>query len=361
MRSGLASTLFTGFLGLAAGQFSSVYAQDSEGRWYKGNTHTHTVNSDGDSSPDHVARWYKEHGYQFLFITDHGYVTDVAPLNALLGASGRFLIMPGEEITQSRRGEGRGNEAHVNALFTTKSIRPVGELECFTWGCVGRAAASVSLGSTIDANVATVRQQGGIAQVNHPNYLWSLKPEDLDALPDGSLLEIWNGIGETNNLGGGDGMGDKRPSGEGFWDHALSLGKVVWGVGADDSHWFQGERVADPASAGPGKAWIMVRASELTPTAIRTAISKGEFYASTGVSLADISADEKSFTITIAQGKDGSRYVTRFIGKGGKVLAEVDGVKPSYHFQGVEAYVRASIIDSNGRRAWTQPIFRDGR
>ena len=31
--------------------------------WYKGNTHTHTVESDGDSPPEYVARWYKEHGY----------------------------------------------------------------------------------------------------------------------------------------------------------------------------------------------------------------------------------------------------------------------------------------------------------
>src|SRR5512134_2062007 len=31
-------------------------------KWYKGNTHTHTLNSDGDSSPDEVARWYREHG-----------------------------------------------------------------------------------------------------------------------------------------------------------------------------------------------------------------------------------------------------------------------------------------------------------
>jgi hypothetical protein len=25
-------------------------------RWYKGNTHTHTLNSDGDSTPDDVAK-----------------------------------------------------------------------------------------------------------------------------------------------------------------------------------------------------------------------------------------------------------------------------------------------------------------
>ena len=54
--------------------------------WYKGNTHTHTLNSDGDSTPDDVVRWYREHGYRFLVLTDHNYLTSVDGLNALHGA-----------------------------------------------------------------------------------------------------------------------------------------------------------------------------------------------------------------------------------------------------------------------------------
>ena len=53
------------------------------GRWYKGNTHTHTLNSDGDSTPDDVVRWYREHGYQFLVLTDHNVLTSVDGLNAV--------------------------------------------------------------------------------------------------------------------------------------------------------------------------------------------------------------------------------------------------------------------------------------
>lgn len=33
---------------------------DDQPRWFKGNTHTHTLNSDGDSTPDEVVRWYRE-------------------------------------------------------------------------------------------------------------------------------------------------------------------------------------------------------------------------------------------------------------------------------------------------------------
>ena len=47
-----------------------------DGRWFKGNTHTHTLNSDGDSTPDDVVRWYREHGYHFLVLTDHNFLTE---------------------------------------------------------------------------------------------------------------------------------------------------------------------------------------------------------------------------------------------------------------------------------------------
>src|SRR5690349_2121562 len=82
------------------------------GRWFKGNTHTHTLNSDGDSTPDDVARWYREHGYQFLVLTDHNFLTSVDGLNALHGADEKFLLVRGEEVT-GRFGD---KPLHVNGL-----------------------------------------------------------------------------------------------------------------------------------------------------------------------------------------------------------------------------------------------------
>ena len=56
------------------------------GRWYKGNTHTHTINTDGDSSPEEVVGWYRQQKYHFLVLSDHDMVTAVEGLNALYGA-----------------------------------------------------------------------------------------------------------------------------------------------------------------------------------------------------------------------------------------------------------------------------------
>jgi len=326
-------------LGLAIAMPAQAQAPASPG-WYRGNTHAHSSNSKGgDSAPDALARWYREHGYQFVFMTDHDEVlTDVAPINALLGRRDWFLVLPGQEMGERllRKNDTPG-DLHINALFSSKVIWPD------------------KAGTTLAGAIAPVLEQGAMVQINHPNYKWSLKPSDLDEVPDGALIEIWNGLPKINNIGGADGKGEVKPSSEGFWDYLLSRGKIVWATGADDVHVLKGE------APGAGKAWIVVRAPELTSAAIKTAMAAGDFYASNGVTLTDIAADDTSFTVTIPGSEAGPRYTTRFIGQGGQVLAEVAGLTPSYRFKGSETYVRARITDSDGRYAWTQPVFRDGR
>jgi hypothetical protein len=50
-------------------------------------------------------------------------------------------------------------------------------------------------------------------------------------------------------------------------------------------------------------------------------------------------------------------YTTRFTGKDGKLLAETTGLTAEYRTAGGETYVRATVINSSGPRAWTQPVF----
>ena len=325
--------------------------------WYRGNTHVHTMNNDGNVAPDGVVRWYREHGYQFVFITDHEFLTDVGPLNALFGAEGKFLVLPGQEVTQmvtDTTHPGGLRQAHVNALGLNRVVMPIGsEVNTLT-------ARGVTLSEAYLRNFAAIRAAGGIPQVNHPNFRWSARPADLERLSGPFLLEVWNGHPTVSNLGGRNDQGELVPSAEEFWDAVLSQGKTVWAVGSDDSHDYL--HLDDMGSERPGKAWIVVRATELTADAILAAIGKGEFYASNGVILEDYTADRSSMTIAIQQ-PPGPRglindrlFTTRFIGKNGRVLAEVGGLKPSYRIRGDEGYVRASIIDSNGFRAWTQPI-----
>ena len=84
-------------------------------------------------------------------------------------------------------------------------------------------------------------------------------------------------------------------------------------------------------------------------------MARGDFYASTGVELTDIQATPQRVTVTIKE-LSYARYTVQFIGKGGRVLAEVSASPYQYNIVGNEGYVRARIRDSNGQAAWTQPV-----
>lgn len=300
-----------------------------------------------------LAEWYREHGYQFVVITDHEYITNVDGLNSVLGAPGRFLVMQGQEVTQWSADPEHSTE-HVNAIGISHVIYPMGDTRCVGEGCGRMVARGVPLAETYRQNIAAILAAGGIAQVNHPNGNWSVQPSDLYGIPDSTLMEVWNATLGAHNLGGADDSGHVSISTEALWDTLLTRGKVVWGVGSDDTHDYFKTEGFDVAP--PGKAWVMVRADTLTPQAIMRALHQGHFYFTNGVTLRDIMVTDTSMTILIKRTGD-ERYHTRFIGSGGRVLADVPGLHPTYRFKPADGYVRADVIDSNNVTAWTQPVF----
>ncbi len=312
------------------GTFALAVSAQGKLNWYKGNTHTHTLNSDGDSTPDDVVKWYREHGYNFLFITDHEYITDVGPLNNLYGKADSFIVISGQEVTDSYDKK----PYHLNSLGASRVVMP------------NRLPGAVE---TLQKNIDEVRNAGGIVQINHPNFGWALNAESLIKLQNYTLLEIHNGHPLVNNLGGGG-----VPSAEGMWDAVLTSGKLVFGVADDDSHYFK--RIGHPTAPTPGHGWIYVRAADLTARSILDALRKGDFYSSTGVELSEYEATDKTITITIKEERN-SKYRIQFIGSGGSVLSEVLSSPATYSIKGNEGYVRSRIIESNGKMAWTQPVM----
>lgn len=357
---------------------ASLAAQEASGtpkvRWYKGNTHTHTFNTDGDSSPVDVVRFYRDQGYNFLVLSDHDSITPVDGLNAIFGtaetnATDRtslpfrpFMLIPGEEITDAHTPEaGPGQDP---------STRDLGRKEVHLIGLNVKSVVprqqGKSVTDTLQRNVDAIRRAGGLPIINHPNFVWSLTAADLSPLRGAPFVEIWNGHMQTNNLGGGD-----RPSVEAMWDDVLSAGTMMYGVAADDAHFFKTPPLPNAHSA-PGRAWVMVRSTRFTPDALLAAMERGDFYSSTGVELAEYAVSDRGVTLKVAPLAQ-SRYRVLFIGGGGRVLKET-AVTPSlparatslgaarqaeavtYEWKGDEGYVRAKIIDSNGLMAWTQPV-----
>src|SRR5579871_4796963 len=201
----------------------------------RGNLHSHTSRSDGDRPPGETYAWYRDHGYAFVAITDHNQRSAPEEFRSLERKG--FAMIPGEEITMLVH----GHPVHVNAICTAKTIGDVADhmLENFP-----------TINEALRWAVSRVREQGGVALVNHPNFIWALTADDLPSAHGAQLLEIWSGHPFVHCDGDA-----QHPSEETIWDRVLKKGETFAGVAVDDTHYIGPHR--DPA-AKPGRGWVEV-------------------------------------------------------------------------------------------------------
>jgi len=263
-------------------------------------------------------------------LTDHNYLTSVDGLNAVHGADDKFLVVKGEEVT-SRFGD---KPLHVNGLEVDRFVKP--------------PDGGQSVLAVLQQMVDSIRAARGVPSINHPNFGWAITPDELGQLERTRLFEVFNGHPTVNNLGGGG-----VPSLEETWDRILSSGKMLYGIAVDDAHYFK--RPEDPMAPRPGKGWVYVRSPRLEGRALVEALERGDFYSSTGVQMTSIEANASSLSLVVKT-EPSSKYRIQFIGRQGRVLSEVTTPTASYSFKGDEGYVRAKVMESNGKIAWIQPV-----
>jgi hypothetical protein len=201
---------------------------------------------------------------------------------------------------------------------------------------------------TVQKNVDAIRQAGGMPSLNHPNFHWAVRPDELRQVNGLRLFEVYNGHPTVNNWGGGG-----FESLDEMWDAVLTAGREVYGIAVDDAHHF---KTLGPQYSNPGRGWVMVKAPELSTRSVLEALERGDFYASTGVELGDLGRLDNGLRIGISEQRH-VRYTTEFIGAGGKLLSRTSDNPAEYRLKPGEPYVRARVSDSNGWRAWVQPVF----
>ncbi|MCD6289939.1 MAG: CehA/McbA family metallohydrolase [Anaerolineae bacterium] len=288
---------------------SSVPPFDRPGIWLKGNLHTHTTASDGRVAPLEAVNWFAEHGYDFLAITDHNWITPPPMDNPPL------TLIPGAEISTQRCGV----DYHVVAIGITEMPGPP-----------GRDPQTV-----IDA----VNTAGGLAILAHP-YWHDHTLDDLRPLHDYAGIEIfntscWLEIQKGHSLV--------------HWDLLLRRGHRVLGFATDDCHW----RIPDY-----GKGWVTVRAAENTPQAIVDALKAGHFYASTGPEIYDVSLNERQVTVRCSPAK--SVYVIGNDNSCPNAIHAWDGepiTEAAVELHPRQKYFRVEVVDFEGHSAWTQPVW----
>jgi hypothetical protein len=293
------------------------------GRFFRGNLHTHCDVSDGLVTCDQAIHAYRSNGYDFVAITDHflpqyGFpVTDTtsyrtSEFTTLLGAE---LHAPSME---------NGEYWHILAVGLPLDFSSTTEDE------------------TGPSLAARASEAGAFVGIAHPAW-YGLSLNDLASIERADAVEVFN-----------QGCATDSDRGESWYitDLALTSGRRLTAFGADDAHF----RTAHPDTFG---AWTMVRAEELDPDALLAALKAGHFYSSQGPLIHDISLNGDRSEIEIVTSPVSSMML---IGPRSRYRAKHGAGLTSHRFSMEtfdDDYVRITVIDSSGKRAWSNPIWLD--
>ena len=297
---------------------SNPFAQP--GRFFKGNLHTHSDTSDGQLPAEEVCRRYRERGYDFICLSDHFLpvydypVTDTRPYR-----TDSFTTILGAEVHVPSTS--LGEKWHLLANGLPLDFQPTLE------------------GETAPALAARCAAAGAFVSIVHPAW-YSLSVDDARTIDSAHAVEVYNHTSHVKS---------DRGDGTVLLDQLLADGRRLNALACDDAHF-----EADDAFG----AWVMVKANERDPDALLQALKNGHYYSSTGAEIHDIRLDGDELVVDCSpasavflQGK-GSR-VAQVLGEG------LTSVRLPAHKLGKTSFLRVTVVDAQGQRAWSNPFWRD--
>lgn len=202
-----------------------------ERKWFKGDTHLHTVNSDGVLTKGQLVEYCKKQGLDFIIITDHNY-------NSVEKSyyDGDMLIIQGQEIT--------GDNGHVNIWGTKVPEEPPYTLDTK---------------EDYEKIIEKCKNAGAVVTLNHPFCSMCGFRFDINDLYC-DCAEVWNTIQHTDNMTNRD-----------WWVEQLMKGKHIAAVGGSDFH----KEYVPHTKLLIASPTTIVLAEENTPDAILEAMKEG--------------------------------------------------------------------------------------
>lgn len=310
---------------------------------YKGNLHSHTINSDGHLTPMEAKKLYKENGYSFLAFTDHEIYTDYR--NELNDTD--FIILPGIEASSNLVvGKRRKKNHHLLGILGTsqmqkESKKPIfNHLETLTPPIIfdewdGKKEAQRLANELFD--------RGMIVTYNHP--AWSrVDIDEFSELENVWGLEIYNYGTEIECALGFD---------TASWDKLLTNGEDILGFASDDNH--NSEKLPDSLGGA-----IVVCTDKLTHDTIIKAILAGNYYSTSGVDIFEWGIKDEVVFISCSDVRKINFIVGGAVGDGLTLYCQ--GLDETinygeYKLNGTEKYIRIECVDKYGHFAWTNPYF----
>lgn len=199
-------------------------------RWYKGDTHMHTVNSDGVLRLYELIDQYKKHSLDWIIVTDHNFDT----ISSGSYSSDGLTVIRGQEITVKA--------GHVNVWGEKVPLDP---------------PYSIETAEDFAKVIEQCNTVGAITCANHPFCTQCGFRVDVNALPV-KCVEVWNTIQHSDNV--------KNMK---WWVEKLRQGQHLAAVGGSDFHRSYGplDMIAMPTT--------VTYAKSNSPADILTALAEG--------------------------------------------------------------------------------------
>ena len=304
------------------------------GSFYRGNLHTHSLRSDGARTVEQVVGDYRARGYDFVSLTDHflpnahfrqgepGFITVT---DARTHDDDDFLTIPGAELHGPAMEN--GEMWHIVAVGLPVDFPELRDGE--SGPEVARRACDV----------------GAFVGLAHPH--WNVVSES-DAL---AVVDIIDAVEIYNH---GCEVEVSRGYGLHMAEMLLNKGHRVTQYAADDAHFKHQRGTFNDAFGG----WVQVKSETLTADAIVAALKSGDYYSSTGPELHDIQLDDGTVRVSC------SPVETVLVsGRGATFRRDHDVSLIEFEADIREMretpYICVTVIDAEGRRAWSNPIWLD--
>lgn len=291
--------------------------------------HSHTTRSDGKLSPKELLYAYAEENFDLVAITDHRIYNrkNYAPETGV-------EIIPGMEI-DARFDVTPGGMRHLHTLVLGLDDDANGYAQ-------DERVESAELDDPMkfQSQLDEAHAKNNMTIYCHPE--WSRTPAKYFEDFEGNFaMEIWNS---------GSAIRHDMDTNAAYWNEVIAYGRKWFGVATDDTH----------ARCTLGHGYVMVNA-EKNAASVLNALKEGAFYSSTGPIIKDFYFDTDENTVYVKTTGVSKVWLIRdrqadtLIGDSGAGLVLEASHKMSVHPE----MLRVCVVDANGRRAWTNPIFLD--
>ncbi len=335
------------------------YLLPEKDNFYKANLHCHSTVSDGRCTPEELKEAYMKNGYSIIAFTDHNVMISHHDLS-----DDSFLALTGYEIDlcedYSVVGFPSVKACHLCLISLDKDKK---EQVCWHRSQYLQSNSvkykdNVSFNESepdfvrvynhqcVNEIIRRARDENFFVTYNHPK--WSMESYD-----DYIKYENMNAMEIYNNMSFVEGRNEYNPE---VYDDMLRNGKRLFCIATDDTHSFH--PFDSPYNDSFG-GFTMIKAKDLSYNAVADALKKGNFYASQGPYIFELTYDNgkvrvKCSDVETVSYTTGIRSVQTVRADKNKSVSEA-----VFTVDKNDKYFRITLTDKFGKHANTNAYFVD--